>query len=168
VSPSFPCTWALTVLWMMTGTSAHRGPIHHCSHVQASSPSHGTGHGQQVRHTRIMHHSAYPLSTVGGVRLSWPLVMSRHGCTSLLMSGSCAAMPRVVEVRHWPGMGARVLARVLAHLQRSGEAEPIPEGSGKVEPIPKGSGDMEPLPKGLGEAAPLPEGSGEVEPVSTG
>jgi hypothetical protein len=115
-------------LQAMTGTPARRGPVRRCSHVWAPSPSHGVGCGQQVRRTKIRRHSACPLSTVGGVRLSWPLVMLRHDYTSLLTSGSCAAMPGVVEVRRGPGIGAHALTRGMAYLLGSGEAQPTPEG----------------------------------------
>jgi hypothetical protein len=128
VPPSFPYQWALMALQAMKGTPARRGPVRCCSHVWVSSPGHGVGCGQQVRRTKIRRHSACPLNTVGGVRLSWPLVMLRRGYTSLLTSGSSVAMPGVVEVRRGPGIGARALAGGMAYLLGSGKAQPTPKG----------------------------------------
>jgi hypothetical protein len=151
VSPSFPCRQALTALWTITWMPARHGPVRRCSHARASSPDHGAGRGQHVRRTRIRCHSVCSLSTVGGVPRdgsSWLLVMSRRGCTSLLASRSCAAMPGVVGVQRGPSVGTRALARGLAFLQGWGEVEPSPERSVDAGPAPKGSGEAEPVPGG--------------------
>jgi hypothetical protein len=80
------------------------------------------------------------LSTVGGVWMSWLLVMSRCGCTSLMTSGSCVARPGVVGVRHGTDVGTHALARGLAYLQASSEVETISESSGEAEPARQGVG----------------------------
>jgi hypothetical protein len=72
-----------------------------------------------------------PLEVCAWDGLLWLLVMSRRGYTFLLTSGSCTAMPRVVGVRHGPGMGTRALTRGLAYLQVSSEADPTCQGVGR-------------------------------------
>jgi hypothetical protein len=52
-------------------------------------------------------------------------------------------MPGVVEVRRRPGTEAHALARGLAYLQGSGEAEPSLERSGEPRLAPEGSGKPE-------------------------
>jgi hypothetical protein len=62
----------------MTGTSPCRGPIRRCSHARALSPGHGARRGQEACRMRIRRHSAYPLSTVGGVRMGWAIMAASH------------------------------------------------------------------------------------------
>jgi hypothetical protein len=95
------------------------------------------------------------LEACGRDGMSWLLVMSRRGCTYLLMPGSCVAMPGVVGVRRGPGVGTCALARGLASLQGLGEAETVSEGSGEAEPLPKGSSEVEPVRQGFGRGGAL-------------
>jgi hypothetical protein len=120
----------------MTEMPSRRGPVRRYSHARASPPSHGARRGQQVRHTRIRHHSACPLNTMEACKprdgLSWLLVMSRRAYTSLLTSGPRVAMPGVVEVWRGPNMGACTLA------PRSGVIARIGQGVARTRVVGRG------------------------------